>query len=91
MLLTAGGAKGRGHSDCRWRGPSSAQEEPVNKSQVKGRAEQAGGKIKEVAGKATGDKDLEAEGRADKDVGKLRSTAGDVKEDIKRTVRKATR
>ncbi len=60
----------------------------MNKGQVKGRTEQATGKIKEVAGKATGDSDLDAEGRVDKNVGKVRSTASDVKEDIKKSVRK---
>jgi uncharacterized protein YjbJ (UPF0337 family) len=60
----------------------------MTKGQVKGRVEQATGKIKEVAGKATGDRDLEAEGRVDKNVGKVRSTASDIKEDVKRSTRK---
>jgi uncharacterized protein YjbJ (UPF0337 family) len=60
----------------------------MTKGQVKGRVEQATGKIKEVAGKATGDRDMEAEGRVDKNVGKVRSTASDIKEDVKRSTRK---
>lgn len=62
----------------------------MNKGQVKGRVEQATGKIKEVAGKATGDSELESEGRVDKNVGKVRSTASDVKEDVKKSVQKKT-
>lgn len=56
----------------------------MSKGQVKGRAAQVTGKIEEVAGKATGDRDLEAEGRVDKNVGKMRSTASGVKKDVKR-------
>lgn len=55
----------------------------MNKTQVKGRAEQAGGKIKEVAGKVTGDRETEAEGKVDKNIGKVKGTAGDIKEDLK--------
>jgi uncharacterized protein YjbJ (UPF0337 family) len=39
---------------------------PMNKDRIKGSAEQAKGKVKEVAGKATGDKKLETEGKAHK-------------------------
>jgi uncharacterized protein YjbJ (UPF0337 family) len=60
----------------------------MTKGQVKGRVEQATGKIKEVAGKATGDRDMEAEGRVEKNVGKVRSTASDIKEDVKGSARK---
>ncbi len=60
----------------------------MSKGQVKGRAAKVTGKIEEVAGKATGDRDLEAEGRVDKKVGKMRSAASGVKKDVKRTVRK---
>jgi uncharacterized protein YjbJ (UPF0337 family) len=63
----------------------------MTKGQVKGRVEQATGKIKEVAGKATGDRALEAEGRVDKNVGKVRSTASDIKDDIKRSARRSTK
>jgi uncharacterized protein YjbJ (UPF0337 family) len=68
----------------------SRKEQAMNKGQVKGRVEQATGKIKEVAGKATGDSELESEGRVDKNVGKVRSTASDVKEDVKKSVQKKT-
>src|SRR5258706_9803479 len=42
----------------------------MDKDRIKGSAQQAKGKIKEVAGKATGDKKLEGEGKADKIGGK---------------------
>ncbi|MGB7618284.1 MAG: CsbD family protein, partial [Pseudolabrys sp.] len=38
----------------------------MNKDRVQGSVEQAKGKIKEVAGKATGDTKLETEGKAQK-------------------------
>ena len=55
----------------------------MNKDQVKGRVETAKGKVKEVAGKISGDKDLEAKGKAQKVGGKIQSGYGDVKKDIK--------
>ena len=42
----------------------------MNKDRIKGSAEQAKGKVKEVAGKATGDKKLQGEGKAQKVGGK---------------------
>jgi len=45
----------------------------MNKDRIKGSAEQAKGKVKEVAGKATGDKKLETEGKAHKVSGKIRN------------------
>jgi uncharacterized protein YjbJ (UPF0337 family) len=59
----------------------------MNKDQVKGRTNTATGKIKEGVGKATGDKELEDKGTAEKVGGKVRSTFGDVKEDIKKSTR----
>ena len=59
----------------------------MNKDQVKGRTNTATGKIKEGVGKATGDKDLQDKGTAEKVGGKIRSTVGDVKEDIKKSTR----
>jgi uncharacterized protein YjbJ (UPF0337 family) len=43
----------------------------MNKDRIKGSAEQAKGKVKEVAGKATGDKKLQSEGKAQKVGGKI--------------------
>jgi uncharacterized protein YjbJ (UPF0337 family) len=48
----------------------------MNKDRIKGSAEQAKGKVKEVAGKATGDKKLETEGKAHKVSGKIRNAVG---------------
>ena len=59
----------------------------MNKDQVKGRTNTVTGKIKEGVGKATGDKDLQDKGTAEKVGGKIRSTFGDVKEDIKKNTR----
>ncbi|MEO8937847.1 MAG: CsbD family protein, partial [Burkholderiaceae bacterium] len=59
----------------------------MNKEQVKGRAEEAVGKVKEVAGHVTGDKELEAKGDAQQVTGKVRSTAGDTVEDVKDVVK----
>ena len=47
------------------------------------RVEQAKGKIKEVAGKATGDTKLETEGKAQKTAGKLQNTIGGMKDAVK--------
>ncbi len=55
----------------------------MNKDQVAGRAEQAKGKVKEVAGKVSGSERLESEGVADQVAGKTQSTFGDTKEKVK--------
>jgi uncharacterized protein YjbJ (UPF0337 family) len=55
----------------------------VNKDQVKGRAEEAKGTIKEVTGKLVGDKTLEAKGNIQKNLGKVQSKFGDVKQHVK--------
>jgi len=59
----------------------------MNKDQVKGRTRTVTGKIKESVGKATGDKDLEVKGAAEKAGGKVRSTYGDIKDDVKKSTR----
>ena len=58
----------------------------MNKDQVKGRIEEATGKVKEVAGKVTGDKELEQEGKVQNIGGKVQAGYGDLKEDIKTAV-----
>ena len=60
----------------------------MNKDQVKGRAEQAKGTIKEAAGKVVGNKNLEAEGKMDKVGGKAQATHGDLKEKVADTIKK---
>lgn len=54
----------------------------MNKDQVKGRYEEAKGKVKEVTGKAVGNKELEAEGIAQTNSGKAQADSGDLREDI---------
>jgi uncharacterized protein YjbJ (UPF0337 family) len=55
----------------------------MNKNQVQGRTEQAKGKVKEVAGKAVGNKRLETEGKVDQVSGKTEANYGDTKEKAK--------
>ncbi|CDH45190.1 MAG: CsbD family protein [Candidatus Competibacteraceae bacterium] len=55
----------------------------MNKQQVKGRYEEAKGKMKEVVGHITGNDDLEAEGKLQKDAGKVQAGVGDVEAEIK--------
>ena len=59
----------------------------MNKDQVEGRVDQAKGKIKEVAGRVVGNKELEAEGNVDQASGKVQSTYGDTKEKAKDAVK----
>ena len=44
------------------------------------------GKMKEVAGKATGDAKLEGEGKAQKTAGKVQNTVGGMKDALKESV-----
>ena len=52
----------------------------MDKDRVEGSAKQAGGTIKEHAGKALGDKKMEAEGAAKKAEGKVQNAAGGIKD-----------
>jgi uncharacterized protein YjbJ (UPF0337 family) len=60
----------------------------MNKDQVKGRAEEAKGAVKESTGKVIGNRDLEAEGAADKAAGKVQKNYGDAKEKVKDAIDK---
>jgi uncharacterized protein YjbJ (UPF0337 family) len=55
----------------------------MNKDRIRGSAKQAKGKIKEVVGKATGDRKLEGQGKADQLKGKVRSAVGGLKETLR--------
>jgi uncharacterized protein YjbJ (UPF0337 family) len=55
----------------------------MDKDRIKGSAEQAKGKVKEVAGKLTGDTKLESEGKADKAEGKIRNAVGGLKDTLR--------
>lgn len=56
----------------------------MNKDQVKGRVHEAKGKVKEVAGKVVGNKELEQKGKVENALGKVQGTYGDLKSDIKK-------
>ena len=56
----------------------------MDKDRVKGAANQAKGKSKEVAGKATGDSKLRTEGVADQVKGKVQSAVGSAKDALKK-------
>jgi uncharacterized protein YjbJ (UPF0337 family) len=55
----------------------------VDKDRVEGSLEQTKGKVKEVAGKVTGDSKTEAEGQADQGKGKVKNTIGGIKDALK--------
>jgi uncharacterized protein YjbJ (UPF0337 family) len=57
----------------------------MNKDQVKGRVQEAKGKVKEVAGKAVGNKRVEAEGDAEQLAGKVQKTYGDAKNELRKS------
>ncbi|ANF53619.1 CsbD-like protein [Brevundimonas naejangsanensis] len=50
---------------------------------IEGAAKNMGGKIKEAAGRVTGDEKLKAEGRADQVEGKVQNAVGGVKDALK--------
>lgn len=50
---------------------------------IEGAAKNIGGKLKEAAGKLTGDEKLKAEGRADQVAGKVQNAVGGVKDTLK--------
>jgi uncharacterized protein YjbJ (UPF0337 family) len=49
----------------------------MDKDRIQGSVEQAKGKVKEVAGKVTGDAKLEAEGNTQKTAGKIQNAVND--------------
>lgn len=55
----------------------------INKDQVKGRAKEAEGKIKEISGALVGNESLEAKGKVQKNLGKAQAKYGDIKQDVK--------
>jgi uncharacterized protein YjbJ (UPF0337 family) len=61
----------------------------MDKQHMKGAADKVSGATKEAAGKATGNKKLEAEGRLDKAKGHTRDIAGDVKDAAKKAADKS--
>jgi len=59
------------------------QENSMNKDQIKGRFEETKGKVKQVTGKAVGNRELEHKGRVQKAGGKIQAGYGDLKKDVK--------
>jgi uncharacterized protein YjbJ (UPF0337 family) len=55
----------------------------VDKDRVEGSATNLGGKVKEGAGKVTGDEKLKNEGVADQVKGKVQNVVGSVKDTLK--------
>jgi uncharacterized protein YjbJ (UPF0337 family) len=55
----------------------------MDKDRVAGSAKNIGGKVKEAAGKATGDEKMKADGKADQVKGKVQNIAGGVKDALK--------
>ena len=58
----------------------------MNKDRIEGSFDQAKGKVKEVAGKVTGDTKLETEGKADQIKGKVQNTIGGMKDSVKESL-----
>ncbi len=55
----------------------------MDKDRVEGAAHQVKGKVKEIAGKVTGDTKLETEGAAEQVSGKVQNTVGGIKDAIR--------
>ncbi|MDO9413043.1 MAG: CsbD family protein [Pseudolabrys sp.] len=60
----------------------------MDKDRIEGSLDQAKGKVKEVAGKVTGDAKLETEGKADQVSGKIQNAVGGAKDKIREAVDK---
>jgi len=54
----------------------------MDKDRVEGAAKNVGGKIKEAAGKMTGDEKLKREGQVDQVAGKVQNTVGGLKDKL---------
>jgi uncharacterized protein YjbJ (UPF0337 family) len=63
----------------------------MNEKQSKGAFDQVKGEAKKQFGKLTDNESMEAEGRLDKGKGKLKETAGDMKEDVSRAFNDSSR
>lgn len=59
----------------------------VSKDTVRGTAQKAAGSVKVAAGKATGNRKLQAKGMADKAVGSAKRAVGKTKEAIRKAAR----
>ena len=59
----------------------------MNKDRIQGSFEQAKGKVKAAAGKATGDSKLEAEGKTQQVAGKVQNAVGGFKDTVKEALK----
>ena len=55
----------------------------VDNDRVEGSVKNLGGKVKEAAGKVTGDEKLKREGQADQVTGKVQNTVGGIKDKLR--------
>ena len=55
----------------------------MDRDRVEGAAKNVGGKIKEAAGKVSGDEKLKREGQADQVAGKVQNVVGGVKDKLR--------
>lgn len=60
----------------------------MHKDQAQGAAKDMGGKVKEAAGKLTGNARLEAEGHMDQAAGKVQKAVGDLKDGARDALKK---
>ncbi|UVC13977.1 CsbD family protein [Mesorhizobium onobrychidis] len=58
----------------------------VNRDEVVGLAKQLKGSVKKAAGKATGNRRVQAEGAADKIAGKMQKAYGDMKDKLRKVL-----
>ncbi|HVY82663.1 MAG TPA: CsbD family protein [Steroidobacteraceae bacterium] len=56
----------------------------ADRDRVEGATKNLGGKLKEAAGKVTGDEKLKRKGQADQVVGKVQNTVGGVKDELRK-------
>jgi uncharacterized protein YjbJ (UPF0337 family) len=55
----------------------------MDKDRIEGAAHEAKGKVKEVAGKVTGDAKLESKGKVEKTAGKVQNAVGGLKDAVR--------
>ena len=55
----------------------------MDKDRIEGAAHEAKGKVKEVAGKMSGDANLETEGNVEKNAGKVQNAVGGIKDTLR--------
>ncbi|MEN2976693.1 CsbD family protein (plasmid) [Tistrella bauzanensis] len=60
----------------------------MDKDRIEGGVREAKGKVKEVAGRVTGDRQTEAEGRGEKTAGKVQGEYGKAKDTVRDSLRK---